>query len=320
MVTRALCVLALVTATARPVRADSPRLAEARRAIEDVRYDEARTLLEAALAEGGNSPVATAELHRLLANTLVVLGERALGERAYQRWLQLDPQASLPSTAPGKLRGPFLAAQAHVRAHGTLDVVAASRDERTIILEVRSNPDAFAVAARVEETGQKTSLGERGRFTLPAPRGPAVAHVTVLDERGNHLVELAVGAPGSVAPKDLDPRVERARPAVPFARRWTTWAIPAGVLAAVGGWFAYDATRAQSTLESIPGTRGEFFYADYEDALARRDRDRILAGAFFVAGGACAITAIVMLATRPAAVVTPTVSRDGAGVAFAARF
>ena len=125
MVSRAALSLAVALGLAAvPVRADSPHLAEARRAVEAVDYDAARRLLVDALHDGGNSLAAVREIYRLSARAAVVLDQRELAEQYYRRWLAIDPDAALPDDTAPKLREPFVAAQAYSAAHGRLRATA----------------------------------------------------------------------------------------------------------------------------------------------------------------------------------------------------
>jgi len=68
VVTRALAVVA-VLALATPAHADNPKLEQARKAIDEVRFDDAQRLLVGALADGGNSPSGVREIYKLSAST-----------------------------------------------------------------------------------------------------------------------------------------------------------------------------------------------------------------------------------------------------------
>ena len=109
MVTRAAVAIALLAMATRAY-ADDAKLAQARAAIEAVRYDEARPLLDEALRTGGNSPAAVTLIYQLSATTAIVLGDKQAAARFYRHWLVLDPRAALPRDAGDKFREPFVAA------------------------------------------------------------------------------------------------------------------------------------------------------------------------------------------------------------------
>jgi hypothetical protein len=182
-VARALILLALLCATA---RADSPKLAEARQAVTDVRYDDAQRLLSEALRDGNNSPAAVAEIYKLAASTAVVLDQHDVAERYYERWLALDPTAQVPTDLAPKLREPFIAAQAAMQSRGSLDV-RIQRVHTSVDVVVANDPLAMAVSVAVGE--QRVAIGADRRAQIVAPPH---ATLIVLDDSGNHLRELPV--------------------------------------------------------------------------------------------------------------------------------
>ena len=227
MVTRAIVLgasFALATAiTALPARADSPKLVEARRAVQAVDYDAARRLLLEALRDGGNSPAAVGEIYRLLARASVVLGDRDVAEQYYRRWLAIDPTAALPADTAPKLRDPFIAAQAYIAAHGRL----VARAERTatgeIEVELVADPLAMARAATAldpatrstpapDPATRSTPAPDPATRSTPAPFGtdrrarlPSGARVAILDDTGNRLLELDVAAASSPSASSSSP-------------------------------------------------------------------------------------------------------------------
>ena len=120
MVTRVLGVLVVLAVLVGTARADSPKLTEAKQAITDLKFDQARRALVEALAEGTHGAVAMREIYALSAEVAIVLKDRALGEKFYQRWLALEPAARLPDGSSPKLRDAFVAAQSQMAARGRL--------------------------------------------------------------------------------------------------------------------------------------------------------------------------------------------------------
>jgi hypothetical protein len=194
MVTRSFALaaaLALATASTAPARADSPKLADARRAVEAVDYDAARRLLLEALRDGGNSPAAVGEIYRLLARAAVVLDDRNVAEQYYRRWLAIDPAAALPADAAPKLREPFIAAQSYIAAHGRLLARAQRAPTGEIDVEIVADPLAMARAARALDSAPSapSPFGSDRRARLPSG-----ARVAILDDNGNRLLELEPSA------------------------------------------------------------------------------------------------------------------------------
>lgn len=300
---------------AAPARADSPHLAEARRAIEAVDYDAARRLLVEALGDGDNSPAAMREIYRLSARAAVVLDQRELAEQYYRRWLAIDPDAALPDDTAPKLRGPFVAAQAYIAAHGRLRAAARRTASGEIDVELIADPLTMAHAAAGEPAGSGAGS------PAAAPTAPVVfgaerrahlaagARIAILDDRGNRLVELdpepvALAAPPAPAGPDAE-----ASP--PWTRRWLTWAIPTGVFALGAAGFGIAAIASYAHAHTITDSSGQY---QLSDAQANVNRGRTFVWITIGAGAAaaaCAVPAAIYLARgarHPRVVVAPIVA------------
>jgi hypothetical protein len=312
---------------AAPAHADSAHLAEARRAIEVVDYEAARHLLVEALDDGDNSPAAMREIYRLSARAAVVLDQRELAEQYYRRWLAIDPDAALPDDTAPKLREPFVAAQAYIAAHGRLRATARRTAHGEIDVELIADPLAMAHAAAVAPAGSGAVA------PAAAPSAPVVfgaerrarlaagARIAILDERGNHLVELdpepvAIAAPPAPAGRD-----DEASP--PWTRRWLTWAIPTGAFALGAAGFGIAAIASYAHAHTITENSGQYHLSDAQDNVAR---GRLFVWITIGAGAAtaaCAIPAAIYLARdhrHPRVVVAPTVAPGGLGLLLTGRF
>lgn len=291
-------------------RADNPSLAEARKAIDEVRYDDARELLVQALKRGANRPEELVEIYKLSGATAAVLGPEELAEQYYRRMLALAPDATLPPGASPRLREPFVAAQAYMAAQQRFDA-RATRTARGIAVTI-VDPLGMVVAAGTLEGGEL-------RGTTPVVAGQPVvleevgSEIVLLDEHGNFLRVLAmpvrevvVGAP--------------AAPRTPMLERWITWAIPAGVFAGASIYLFVEAERARGRLDDILAD-SSMHYFDEAESQRRRWRNATLAG--WVGAGLAAgfaATAIAMAWREPSVTVTPAVGPDQAGVQLRAKF
>jgi hypothetical protein len=185
--------IALV-ATAATAYADSPKLAEAKHALDEVRYDDAQRLLVAAIKDGGNSAAAMREIYQLSASTAIVLGQTDVGQQYYRRWLALDPTAALADSVSPKLRTVFVAAQADMAAKGAI-AVSASLEGRDVDVSVGSDPLAMARGGCAIGGGPTVPFDAHGHARLAnEPR------VAVCDESNNRLVEVDVAASATPAP------------------------------------------------------------------------------------------------------------------------
>lgn len=319
-----LATLVAVVAMATGARADSPKLAEARTAIHEVRYDDAQTLLVDALKDGGNSPAAVTEIYRLAASTAIVLGQRDVAEQYYRRWLALDPAAALPANIAPKLREPFISAEAYMNAHGRLSVKVTRRSPTAIGVIVASDP--LTMVARVAlDTGTPLSSqpldADRGA-TLEAPAATTILGVVILDEFGNHLLEVPVASiSAATEPPPLEPQ-----PAPPTKRsalrNWHVWAVPTAAFTGVGLYFGSRARSAQDDLRSISTDFNFHYYDEIGAARDRRDRNALIANGLFIAGAAFAATTLVMYVTRekPRATLVPAGEAGTLGLAVVGEF
>lgn len=339
----ALLSLALAYAAA-PARGDSPRLAEARRAVEAVDYDAARRLLVEALHDGDNSPAAMREIYRLSARAAVVLGERDLAEQYYRRWLAIDPDAALPADTAPKLREPFIAAEAYIAAHGRLRARARRIAGGAVDVELLSDPLAMAQAARALDAGAAgTHLARGAGAAFDADhraRLAAAARVAIVDDRRNRLLDLDVemidatasGPVGSAATGPgaaiLTPRPPSSSPppadAPAPSRRWLYWAIPTGVFALGATGFGIAAIASYGQAHQIADNSGRSFLSDAEDNVGRGRAFVWVTIATGAAAIACAIPAAIYFfgdrRTTSTVGVVPAVAPDRIGVALGGRF
>jgi hypothetical protein len=262
-----------------PARGDSPHLAEARRAVERVDYDAARRLCVEALRDGGNSPAAVREIYRLSARAAVVLDERELAEQFYRRWLAIDPDAALPADTAPKLREPFVAAEAYVAAHGRLLARAQRTPSGEIDVEILADPLAMAHAASAADApaagAAPAGQGAPAAQSTAAPvvfgsdrraRLAAAVRVAVLDDRGNHLLELDPEDTALTAPSPEPPPEQPLRP---WTRRWTTYAIPSGVFALGAAGFGIASLASYDSARQRIADSGNSTLSDAKDNVHR---------------------------------------------------
>ncbi len=285
--------------------AEPDRLAAARRAIDDVRYDRAQELLGEALRQGGSSPEEMIEIYALAASTAVVLDKEDLGELYYRRLLCIDPKANLDADLAPKFRRAFAAARAYVSAHGALRV-RTRRQGDTIEVVVESDPLAMVSAISLRGADAETRLDSERRAVLPLPddSGDEAGglELLVLDELGNHLQVLPLPDGRPTTRRDLAaparPTGEAAdRPS--FLRTWWIWTIPAAASLAVGIGAGLQSQSAGDELDDLLGSGRPFYYQEADELRARSRRYATVANVSFGAAGVFALVAGIMLATRP---------------------
>ena len=289
--------------------ADNPSLAGARKAVDDIRYDDARRLLVEALRQGASSPEELVEIYRLSAATAAVLGEPELAEQYYRRMLALDPAAMLPPDASPRLREPFVAAQAYMAAQQRFTARArrTGAGAEVSIVDPLGMVVAVATLARGEVWARAAFAG------APVVLADAEHDIVLLDEHGNFL---RVIAPPPVPVVETPPT-----PRTPLLRRPITWAIPATIFAGAGIAFFVDARLAKGRLDDILANDSMHFLEEAETERRRWRRHTIFAGAGVGLGAVFATTAIVLAVRHPTAVrVTPAVGADQASVLITAKF
>jgi hypothetical protein len=322
-------VVAAALAPAAPARGDSARLADARRAVEAVDYEAARRLLLDALHDGDNGPAALGEIYRLSARAAVVLGQPEVAEQYYRRWLAIDPAAALPADAAPKLRQPFVAAQAYIAAHGRLIARAQRAPTGEVDVELVADPLAMArTAAPLDPAG----AGRPPRVPFDTERRahlPVGSRAAVLDDDGNHLLELDV-PPAPPTPPAAPPLANAAAPAdAPVTpttawrfERWMIWAVPTGVFGIGAAGFGIAGISTQQRATQIAKDSNQHFLSEAHDNAGRaRTFTWIAAGAAALAAVFAIPTAIYYLDARDhRATVVPTAGDGRAGIAVVGRF
>jgi len=317
-------VLAMSLATRIIARADAPELAEARKAIDDVRYDDAQRLLIAALEAGGNSPAAVRDIYKLLGASAVALGKTDDAEKYYRAWIVIYPKASLDAGASPKLREPFDAAKSHVVANGGHLSVSGMFTETDVMVFVHTDPIDVATAVKhVGSTEPATPIDENHQAILKG-----LGDFVVLDRYGNVLLDPVTPTSFAELERAETPYLIRNQPrpepiAQPKRRFGTTFyalAIPTGVLLATGIGFGTASIVYNSKVHiAIDDSAANY----YTDVLDQQKRVTLFWKLSAIVGGAGLVlaipTAIVYLRSRETTVV-PFVDANGAGAAIAGRF
>lgn len=283
MVGRALVLAVVLAWGGAAARADSPKLAQARAAIDAVHFEDAQRLLVEALAEGGNGVMAVRQIYELSANVAGVLGQRDVAEQYYRRWLALDPQAKLGDDVPPKLADAFVAARAYMAAHGRL-VASARRTAAGVEVTIEADPLAMAASANGNPFG-----GDR-RALVSGER------VAILDEHRNELLVIQVGpepTPGAVATAlDTPALTPSARP--PFVKRWQTWAVASSTVLLAGAIWGIVALSENQALAADRDKSGTLFFSDYQHRVHTMQRNAVISLSLVGAGALIGIPAAVL--------------------------
>ncbi len=305
-----LCALAAAPARAdRDDRADqgdssTPKLAEARRAADELRYDRAQELLGEALREGKSSPDTMVRIYELAASTAVVLGNDELAELYYRRLLCIDPRADLEAGLASKFKRPFAAARAYVSAHGALRS-RARRSGDSVEIFVESDPLAMVASvalARGGEVSRGVALdpSRRARLPIPEAEGGEASELRLLlvDEFGNQLQLAPVPAETAAPELTSSPGPGGGAEGRSVLRTWWIWTIPAAASLGVGIAAGLQSQQASDDLDAL--LRQPNPHYDEAEDLRQRSRSRAtIANVSFGAAGVLSAVALIMLATRP---------------------
>jgi hypothetical protein len=228
--------------------ARSGGLEEARRAIRELRYEDARPLLEAALARGHHSLSELTELYALRGEVAAVAEGADVGEAEFRRLLVLAPEHAPPPRDTPVFATPFQRARRWVAVHGALHVqhrlgaTPLPNVETPIALTIVNDPFGEVVGARLVYRHRIDEPFVTGERTLQ-PILPAVAagasldyYLEILDNADNILAELG----SATAPLHVDVPAAIGRRATPggslprshAVARWTLSGLGLGLLVA----------------------------------------------------------------------------------------
>jgi hypothetical protein len=167
-----------------------PRAVE--QALDELRYGDARRLVDQALQEGRHERRELAELYLFAAEIASVLDGAEAGERDFRKLLVIDPEHPLQRRTP-VFAEPFARAREWVRSNGQLEVAGTVDAGPPIAVEVRVIADPLAMVdhARlwVREGPSFRALDATG-LRVAAPPGLVEYWVQVLDRSGDVVAEL----------------------------------------------------------------------------------------------------------------------------------
>lgn len=335
---------ALLTTFASSARADA--LAEARKAVEGSDYLSARPALETALKAGTAGPDDLAEIYKLTGIVEAALGNAGPSEKAFARWLALEPKGTLPAGTSPKITRPFDAAKDQATKTGPLSAKAETSDDPpAVTLVVANDPVKLIVGARVyfvvDSKSEQTLEAEgTGKVTIELGLGKRIdLRLHAVDQYGNRVVELgskdvpivitSTGKEKRIDPKDRD-LLGRKKPVKPpeprpwYFSHWT-WGAATVVATGVGGFFAWRTREDLHRLDYLSANSLNYRWADAQAVEDSARRNLLVTNIAAGAAGAFAVGTLILFLTRPTsdenelrATVTPT--RGGGAVSLGGHF
>lgn len=324
----------------------NPDLQAAKRALDELDYQVARTHLESALRWGKNTPAQMREIARLSGEVAAALGDEERAEQFFFQLLALAPKAELPAGSSPKMTAPFARARARVQATGGLTArCLVDRARPSVNAHIDSDPARQVAGARViyRVPGGSSQIAEaRGRdlisVALPATPGLSM-YCALIDQHGNHLLELGsddaplatLEATPAADSSPLDPRADLDRSSArsqSFFTHYLTWGTLTVAGAGAGGYFAWSLRRDRRALDELNQASREHDFAEALVIEERGQRNALLANISFAAAGTFAVVTFVQFLRRPrdrsaserSALITPALMSDGAGVSLHASF
>jgi hypothetical protein len=239
--TRSALAVVLFAITAVPGRAvaqERRALSRAETAYEQVDLEGTLEHARQALEEGGYDLDQLVRIYELMGIAAAALDEEDQARDAYLRMLALEPDAQVDRNLSPQMRSPFLEARGYWAAHSErLEATATFVRGRGALRIELEDPLGMAASIVVhgrvgdEEELTETTEDAAGTVVVAIPgaeRADRVeAFVTVLDEHGNHIIEL--GSETEPLTEGGDERDDTGRPG--GGRRRTLWI----VVSAVGG-------------------------------------------------------------------------------------
>lgn len=277
-------------------------LDKARALEQQLAYDEALAVVDAAIRAGQSDRDRLVELHLISGRLSAGLDRAAEAEAHFAVVLALRPETTLPEGTSPKIAVPFTRART---TSTPLDVKLIV--EKDAIAIAPSAPLVTGIAVRYRDDTHVE------RAALRVPRRPAeIVDVRALDKHGN-IVWIGIPPP-EVKPTVVEPPRVREEPA--FVARWSTWAAVAGVSLAAGGFAAWRFTSAQAEFDD----KRAGGMTDFTDLQALEDRGKrwaLVANVSFGVAAASTIASVIFFARRPSPV---TVTATGTTVGIAGRF
>lgn len=233
MTTRLIALALAIACTGGLARAADPAspLASAQQAMRELRYEDARADVEAAIRRGHHTRKELILLYTLRAEVASIVDGASVGEAEFRRLLVLAPDQPLPRNTP-VFAVPFGRAQRWVASHGHLEIThkiaAAPRPgaPTPLAVAVTIDPVAIVAGARLfvrlpEDREFVAQAGTSLRPSLPviSPGAEALYYIEAVDADDNVVAQLGtadepfvlVGAAARAAPAPQPDRLpERA--------------------------------------------------------------------------------------------------------------
>jgi len=318
-------VAALLLLAAAPVAADE--LDDARKKIEDIDYEGARTLVNHVLERGGMSTADLARAHQIAGEVDAVLGDATAAEDHFVALLVLDPGAELDAGVSPKIAERFAAAKGRADILGKLSIeITAERqpdDGRALVTLGGSDPLEMIFRMRIEAAGGGTAETRDPSVKVAVPEETTELTVTVFDAHDDVLAVRTISVEGKLAVQAAAGGGGGGGGGWPTLVRWPTWTVAAVAAGAAGGYFTWQVGKDEDELAAINASPGSHTFDEAVEVRDRGDRHALYANIAYGVAGAAAIAAVLTYVLEPddaPVEVTPAAGPDGASVSATLRF
>lgn len=315
----------------------------AREQIDELRYEDALTTLDASLRSGKHGPADLARLYLFLGELHASMGDEDKAIDSFRRALLIDPTVELDEGLSPKISEPYQQAKKWLRDKTPVRIVhrILERKQRVIAVILQSNPLDLMAGARLSywtADGQSDEVSASGkdRIDLQVPNNTERFVAAGIDQYGNRVVELG----SAVAPLTLDPDEipttstaagsagHRDSSSGSLITHWAVWGGVALAFAGVGTWAGLTARAEVDELDRARASSEQFEFSDVKAVADRAERRALIANISFAAAGASAIAATYFFLRRDKgskrsaerAAVVPAIGEHSAGVTAWFRF
>jgi hypothetical protein len=281
------------SAAAEPQNAETGKLDQATKAIEQLNYTEAQQLLFAVVQSGHATSEQLAKAYFDIGQCEAALGNDVEATDSFYLALMIQPATIFPAGGSPKIRQRLNEARSRVTEVGVLEASARLHDG---VLDVRLRNDPLQLVKNIEVVTTRAG-GDMGHAKLDGKTSRVeiesdVQTVRVLfhDEAGNELKALDV-EPGAKTEGSAPAPVDG--PSSVWAH-WGLWAGVAGAFAIGGTYFTVEAAKLDKRARDAAGAEppNEPEVANLED---RRDSTALYGIVGYSLAGAAAVTAGALL-------------------------
>jgi hypothetical protein len=304
----------------------SDQLDVALKEMNELRYDQARTLLFDIIKSGKATAPELSKAYFNIGVTEAAVGNGVEATDAFYLALMVEPTLVLPKGGSPKIREYLNSARTRVMHVGVLDAHLALK-RGTLGVAIDNDPLSLVKQAKVVfskgEGSSEASLDPAGKMRIEVDDDVTGIEVSLLDENGNQLKALKI-EPGGESGEKAPVPVSKDSEGPSWIANWGLWTGVAAFFGASGAYFMVKQGKVQERLDHLEGEGADPRFID--DLQSDKDRFGLFGIASLSVAGAAAVTAVTIVVLsggdeKPAqATLTPDVAPDRIGAELKLRF